>query len=168
MTQQSSGKSGFIDTFFPYLERIAKYVKRYAESAEFLLHQTWAFEKNFQKEIFAPYGYDQITMYRKLSEAYRLAADRLNIRMIPCGEIVQRVRRTEPFLVDLGGQSLCRDGRHMDYLYGRYLLGAAWYRFLTGNPVSRNSFIPSANQLPGRICNTDLLRIIQQIVAEMC
>ena len=168
VTQQSSGKSGFIETFFPYLQLIAEYIQHYTHSAEFLLHQTWAFEKNYQNEIFAAYEYDQLTMYRMLSEAYRSAADRLNIRMIPCGDVVQKVRRMEPFLFNRGGQSLCRDGRHMDYIYGRYLLGAAWYRFLTGNPVSRNSFIPSTNQLPGRICDRNLLRIIQQTVDELC
>ena len=26
--------------------------------------------------------------------------------------------------------SLCRDGFHMSYLYGRYVLGAVWYRAL--------------------------------------
>ncbi len=166
VTQQSSAESGRAESYFPYLEEIAAGVRQYAPSAEFLLHQTWAYEKDYQDHAFAVYQYDQSEMFRKLSDAYRDAADRLGIRLIPGGEVIQQVRQTPPFLFEKGGRSLCRDGRHMDYLYGRYLLGAVWYRFLTGNPVSGNAFIPERDPLSGESCDVRLLHRIQRMVDE--
>ena len=64
-------------------------------------------------------------MYRRLSEAYEGIARELELPLIPSGDIIQEVRGLPPFRYREGGRSLCRDGYHMDYLYGRYLLGAA-------------------------------------------
>ena len=166
VTQQSSGKSGLPETYFPYLEKMAGYIREQTPSAEFLLHQTWAYEKNFQKSPFAAYDYDQQKMFQKLSDASRYAANRLHLRLIPCGEVVQKMRGVEPFIFENGGRSLCRDGRHMDYLYGRYLLGAVWYRFLTGNILLGNSFLPQTPELPGQACDEGILQILQQKVDE--
>ena len=168
VTQQSSGKAGQIETYFPYLERITGYVKDNTRSAELLLHQTWAFEKDFREKVFKVYDYDQANMFNCLVQAYRTAAERLNLRLIPCGEIVQEIRAVEPFIYEAGGRSLCRDGRHMDYLYGRYLLGAVWYRFLTGNCLSSNSFIPRRSSLPEERCDEEILRLIRRKVDELC
>lgn len=166
VTQQSSGSSGLLQTYFPYLDSIAGYIRKHVSSGELLLHQTWAFEKNFQKSQFAAYDFDQLKMHQQLTESYRYAADRLNLRLIPCGEIVQKMRGVEPFVFEKGGRSLCRDGRHMDYLYGRYLLSAVWYRFLTGSILLGNAYIPHVSGLTDQTCDENILRIIQQKVDE--
>ena len=167
VTQQSSGFSGLVETYFPYLEQIAEYIRANSESSEFLLHQTWAYEKNYRKPVFKSYHYDQDYMYKMLSKTYQYAADRLKVRLIPSGEVIQKMRRFDPFIFESGGRSLCRDGRHMDYLYGRYLLGAVWYRFLTGKPLRDNPFIPHIRQVTDEICDESILRFIRQKVDEI-
>lgn len=164
VTQQASGSSGLANTFFPYLTEMAAFVRAQAPLTEFLLQETWAYEKNAQQEAFANYGNDQIAMYRALNEAYTDAAKTLGVRLIPCGTVVQKMRDVPPFVVEEGGRSLCRDGMHMDLIYGRYLVAAVWYRFLTGRAVSGNRFVPQMAQLPDLTCEPGILRLLQEKV----
>ena len=60
----------------------------------------------------------------------------------PSADVIQAVRHEQGFRYELGEQSLCRDGFHMHMVYGRYLLGALFYAFLTGRDVRENSFLP--------------------------
>lgn len=81
-------------------------------------------------------------MYRRLSEAYEGIARELELPLIPSGDIIQEVRGLPPFRYQEGGRSLCRDGYHMDYLYGRYLLGAAWVEALLQKDIRSIDYLP--------------------------
>ena len=60
--------------------------------------------------------------------------------------------------------SICRDGFHMNVIYGRYLLAAVWYRMLTGNSVCSNSYIPSTRLAPNAVFDGEVLKVIKETV----
>lgn len=62
--------------------------------------------------------------------------------------------------------SLCRDGFHMSYIYGRYALAAAWYGAITGRRLEGNSYIPQTSLTEEQV-NVDYLKLIQKTVDEL-
>lgn len=166
VTQQVSHESGLMETYHPWLENMISYIREKVPGAEILLQETWAYEIDSLHSGFANYGQNQQEMYEKVSAAYREAAAQIGVRLIPCGDVVQKVRKREPFLYEEGGISLCRDGFHMNIIYGRYLLAATWYRTLTGNNVRNNSYIPSTKLAPGAVCRERILQVVKEAVDE--
>jgi hypothetical protein len=164
ITQQASHDSGLQETYYPYIHLLFKYIKDYAPKAEVLLHETWAYEIDSTHNCFGRYNHNQEEMYQRLREAYRRAAADLGVRIIPCGDIIQEVRKKEPFQYGKGGMSLCRDGFHMDYIYGRYLLAAAWYEVILGKNVLENTYTPESVFAPGAEVDIDKLNIIKECV----
>lgn len=167
VTQQASHDSGLPETYHPYLENMANYIHQQRPAAQLLLQQTWAYEIDSLHVKFGNYGHSQEEMYQKLSAAYKNAAQLLGVRLIPCGDVIQALRKKEPFLYNQGGMSLCRDGFHMNVIYGRYLLAAVWYRTLTGNSVRNNSYIPATKLAPNVVCNERILDVVRQSVDEL-
>lgn len=166
ITQQASYDSGIEETYYPYIENLADYFRKKAPNAELLLHQTWAYEIDSTHGGFAKYNRDQHEMYVKLSEAYKNAAQKIGARLIPCGDAIQLLRKREPFIYEKGGISICRDGYHMNLIYGRYLLAAVWYKFFTGNPILNNTYIPATKLAPDAVCDENALNVIKQTVDD--
>lgn len=166
VTQQASYDSGLTETYYPFIEKIFKYITEKAPKSEFLLQETWAYETDSNHDGFVRYDRNQRRMYEKLSQAYRAVADKLGVRLIPCGDIIQNLRGMKPFDYEKGGMSLCRDGFHMDFIYGRYLLAAVWYKFLIGNSVVHNSFMPQTKLAPNTRCEKKILDIVKHAVDE--
>lgn len=164
--QQASHDSGFWETYNPYLENIAEYVLKLLPDTEILLQQTWAYEIDSLHPKFKLYDYSQSKMYEMLSEAYFKASDKLNARLIPCGDLIQSLRKKHPFIYEEGEMSICRDGFHMNVIYGRYLLAALWYEFLTGKSILENSYIPFTKLAPNAVCKPDILQIIKETVHD--
>ena len=127
-----------------------------------MLHETWAYESDSLHSNFCNYHQSQQEMYERLSETYKSVAKQLGVRLIPCGDAVQELRKKEPFLYGHGGMSLCRDGFHMNVTYGRYLLAAVWYRTIVGNTVSNNTYIPFTTWSPNAICDEKVLRVVKE------
>ena len=142
MTQQASHDSGLEETYFPYLSLLTDYVRRYCPDTQLLLHETWAYELDSEHSAFSRYHCDQTEMYRMLSDCYHHASAKLNLPLIPSGEVIQQLREIHPFRYARGERSLCRDGYHMDLVYGRYLVAAVVYAFLTGRDIRGNNFVP--------------------------
>jgi len=143
--QQASHFSGIPSTYDPYLTNLAKYVKTRVPDTEMLIHQTWAYEKDSSHYGFIRFGKDPDVMFNQVSEAYKLAAEKLgNIKVIPSGLAMQNAREDELFDPSKGGTSLFRDGYHANYTHGRYLLAAVWYEALIGKSISENSFRPAS------------------------
>lgn len=166
VTQQASYDSGRMETYHPFIEDIYNYIREKAPRADFMLQETWAYEIDSDHDGFVNYGRSQKLMYEKLSEAYRCVAGKLGIHLIPCGDIVQKLRGIKPFDYERGGRSLCRDGFHMDFIYGRYLLAAIWYRYLTGNSIVSNLFVPQTKLATYTRCDEKILSVIKQTVDE--
>ena len=54
--------------------------------------------------------------------------------LIPCGTAIQLARQTKL------GDTMCRDGYHLNYTYGRYTAACVWYEILTGKDVRCNTY----------------------------
>lgn len=142
MTQQASHDSGLEHTYFPYLSCLTAYFRRYCPEAKLLLHETWAYEQDSDHQAFPRYHCSQEEMFHRLRDCYHRAARQANLPLIPSGEVIQQVRRISPFRYHLGERSLCRDGYHMDLLYGRYLVAMVIYAYLTGHDPRNIAFTP--------------------------
>lgn len=166
VTQQASHDSGWQDTYEPFLTSMAGYLREQCPGARILLQETWAYETDSTHSKFARYHNDQMEMYQRLRDAYTAASKRVGLALIPCGDIIQKLRGTEPFRYGGGGMSLCRDGFHMSYLYGRYTLAAAWYRAMTGRSLKGNAYIPESGLAAGEEARPELLELIRRTVEE--
>lgn len=165
-TQQASHDSGRRDTYYPYIDQIVAFLREQKPNARLLLQKTWAYESDSMHPGFLFYHQDQQEMYRKLSECYGEAAAAHGLEIIPSADVIQALRAKEPFLYGHGGMSICRDGFHMNVIYGRYLLSAIWYRTLTGNTVSSNTYLPFSPLAPNAIVDEKVLQVVKATVDE--
>jgi hypothetical protein len=162
--QQVSGESGLIDTFYPYILNISEYVREYAPTAVQLLHQTWAYELDSDHAEFANYDRDQIKMHIAINSVYHSLSEQLSFSVIPSGDVIQQLRSKPVFDYGKGGISLCRDGFHMHFVYGRYALAATWLEFVLKESVLENSFVPPA--VNGEVVDESKIQLINETVHE--
>ena len=141
--QQVSGKSGVIDTYEPYLSELVAVIRKHQPNAEIWMHQSWAYEQDVTDHPqFAEY-YDnsQQKMFDAIVETTQKVAATIPAKIIPAGELIQKIRTTVPeFDYANGGKSLNRDGYHMTLDYGRFAVAALWLRTLTGITVKAETF----------------------------
>ena len=105
-------------------------------------------------------------MYERSRDNYRAIAEKYRVPLIPCGDVIQRVREHPEFDVSRGGISICRDGFHMHYLYGRYALACTWAKALFRAPVQDCAYLPACPEtaeLPDR----RLLSVIREEVMRV-
>ncbi len=121
--QQVSGDSGILDSYEPFITDIYNYVRQQVPAAEILLHQTWAYEVDSQHPAFAKYDRDQKRMSQLIEVAYTNLSNRMDMRIIPCGKVIEELRTYPTFDYTKGGISLCRDGFHMHLKPSRHWSG---------------------------------------------
>ena len=146
VTQQASAFSGWMDSYEPFLTELLSAFRRACPNARLFLHETWAYERDCPNDSFFRYHRDQAEMYDRLRCCYRTMARNHGVSLIPSGDVIQRLRTKEPFRVQTGGRSLCRDGYHMSLSYGRYLLACVWLGWLFGVSVAGNTFVPDGDE----------------------
>lgn len=132
--QQASPLSGKEETYSPYVEELAKYVKKYCPHSKILMHETWVYEdgSDMLKNV-ARYETAR-EMFADIRASYAKAAQAVNADgIIPCGTAMLKAAET-------GIEKIHRDTFHASLGAGRYLLALTWYKFLTGNDISNNSF----------------------------
>ncbi len=138
--QQASPSSGLADSYEPYLSKLINAVKlnKTNPDAELVWHMTWAYAQDSTYEHFAKYDNDQIKMYESIVNAtLENISENPDISfVIPSGTAIQNAR--ESYL----GDTLCRDGFHLDYNYGRYLASLTWLHKITGMPIDGIDYIP--------------------------
>ena len=158
--QQASHYSGRWETYTPYMKELSDYVTHFAPQAEQLIHETWAYEKDAAHHAFEYYNRSQAEMYRRLKECYTAFGATVGARIIPAGDVIQRLRETRSFFnYEKGGVSLNRDGYHLTD-YGCYAAGATWYQFITGNDIRKNPFVPQN-------CDPGVIAEIRETVYEV-
>lgn len=153
--QQASGDSGIEETYNDDLTYLVEYVKHHATNSnvKIVWHMTWAYQSDSSHPDFGKYNNDQWNMFNGIVSAIKKKIDKnSNIAFtIPAGTAVQNFRSS--FI----GDHITRDGYHMSYELGRYLVGLTWiYKIceVMGNPypdwityTPDNSKVPQ-NYLP--------------------
>ena len=78
----------------------------------------------------------------------------------------QTLRKEKEFNVREGGISLCRDGFHMNYLYGRYALACTWLAKIFGEEAGKisNEFLAESAGMQ----DFALLGKIRKIAEQVC
>lgn len=132
--QQVSHCAPRYDTYQPYLNEFAAFVRSYVPKARVYMHQTWAYEQGSAR-LTQELGYrDQADMFADVKAAYEQAARDIHASgIIPSGEMMQR-------LIKNGFAPVHRDTFHAHFGYGRYALAALWFDLLTGCDVRGNAF----------------------------
>lgn len=131
--QQCSKCSTDYETYQPYLAELAAYVKKLSPKAKLVIHQTWAYEAD-SKKLCELMGYTKPEqMLGDLRQAYKQAAQSLDAKIIPSGELFAK-------LLENGVEKVHRDTFHACKGVTRYALGLLWYRFFTGNTVENDNF----------------------------
>lgn len=139
--QQVSGLSGFYETYEPYLSSLVSVIKAEQPSAKVYFHKTWAYEHDSTHPDFARYSSNQAKMYERINWATEQAAKTIEAELIPTGEVIQTLRETVPdFDCKRGGISLCRDGFHLSFDYGRFAAAATWLRTISGKKIKIKEF----------------------------
>ncbi len=139
--QQASHFSGIEETYEPYLSSLSEEVRKVQPQAKLYFHQTWAYEADSLHPGFANYNHSQQEMFKKIVSASKNAAKSINAGLIPTGSVIQKIRETVPeFNYQNGGISLCRDGSHLSFDYGRFAAAAVWIHSLTGKKIKCDAF----------------------------
>ena len=127
--QQASTQSYLIDSYEPYLQRLAEHIRYMCPKAQLLIHQTWAYETG--SERIKACGFETFNeMFAQVKDCYEKAAAIISADgIIPSGEAFQLALKA-------GLSGLHRDTFHASYEVGRILLAAVWYACLTGNNFS--------------------------------
>jgi len=88
--QQVSNTSFQFETFEPYAGELIAYVKKYAPTAEIIIHQTWAYREDcpLYKD-----GFDQQKMFDGLVAAYGQLSQNYGLRVVPVGTAMQEARK---------------------------------------------------------------------------
>lgn len=157
--QQCSGKSGLPDSYHPYLSELHDYASRLCPKTKFMIHQTWAYDDESDHPEFANYQNDRSAMYSALCQAYDQAARLISAKQIPVGRVIESLRKKPYFNRAEGGASLCRDGYHLDLIYGRYAAATVWYRYVLGGNILNNRFAPDG-------ADPAVIDLIKRVVAE--
>lgn len=138
--QQASGVSGQADTYNSDLTNLVNYVKSNIKNpkAEFVWHMTWAYSSDSTHQDFVKYDNDQMKMYEGITSAVqeKIVTNEDIAFVIPAGTAIQNARNTTL------GDTLCRDGFHLELGYGRYLAGLTWIHKITGESIDEVTYIP--------------------------
>ena len=139
--QQASHDSGMRETYEPWLSMLADTVCAYQPNARLCWMQTWAYSQDANHPAFPRYHNNQQEMWDSIQACTRYVQQRINgkrindkLLLIPCGTAIQNARATKL------GDTLCRDGYHLDYVYGRYTAACVWYEVITGKDVRHNRY----------------------------
>ena len=153
--QQASHDSTQYETYQPYLNELAAYIRRCAPKAKLIVHETWAYEQNSER-LNVRMGYQDFReMYRDLHAAYEQAANEIHADgVIPSGALLTELAAQ--------GYTVHRDTFHASYGLGRYALALTWLRALTGADVSGIE-LPAYDEPIAE----DALRFVQQTVMKL-
>ena len=158
--QQVSHMSGREETYEPFGSDLLEVVKEYAPNAKIYFHRTWAYEIDSTHGGYVHYECDQKKMYDMIISATNKFCEKHSLPVIPSGDVIQALRKTPEFDYANGGESLCRDGFHMNLVYGRYAVAATWFETLTGKSIFDSTFVPEG-------ADEEKIEVIKKIVHSM-
>ena len=131
--QQARHQSFDYATYTPYLEELAKYVKKYCPHAKLYIHETWGYE-NGSKRLESVRYESMSAMFADVKTSYQKAVQAISADgVLPSGTALMTAAEN-------GLVHTHRDGLHLSYGAGRYLAALTWYKTLTGNDITNNDF----------------------------
>lgn len=151
--QQASHYSGQWFTYEPWLSELIDSVRLHIQDkTKIYWYMTWAYQQDAKHPAFVPnYNGSQTYMYDEILGCNRqVLANHPFDGFIPGGIAVQQARATKL------GDTLCRDGYHLSYTCGRYLMACLWLEVLTGQSAVGCTFMPEGMTAEER-------RIVQQV-----
>jgi hypothetical protein len=131
--QQVSSASFRYESYMPYIEELAAYVRKCNPAAKLYLHETWGYESNTER--IEKWGFRTMDeMSEKVFATYAKVAETIGADgIIPSGHGLLALSHAQD-------KPVHRDGSHADFGIGRYMLGCVWYETLTGKPVTETEF----------------------------
>lgn len=159
--QQVSNESPYYDTYQPYLNSLAEYVRRCVPKAKIAIHQTWAYEQDSYR-LNTELGYaDHTDMFNDIKISYEKAADEIKADfIIPSGELFQSILAN-------GIEKVHRDTFHASLGVGRYALGLLWYAVLTGQDIKNNAFSAFDEEISESQIET-VKKCVEEIYKKYC
>ena len=150
--QQSSPNSGKISTYNEDIDYLVGYIKERCPNAKLAWHMTWSYQGDYNSSAFSYYNNDQIKMYEMICNSVqeKIVKSGHFDYIIPVGTAIQNARTSEK------GDTLTRDGLHLDLNIGRYIAGVTWVKTLGYS-------IDNLKTLPSRVRKTDL-PLIREVV----
>lgn len=151
--QQASHYSGQWFTYEPWLNELIDSVRLHIQDkTKIYWYMTWAYQQDAKHPAFVPnYNGSQAYMYDEILGCNRqVLANHPFDGFIPGGIAVQQARATKL------GDTFCRDGYHLSYTCGRYLMACLWLEVLTGQSAIGCTFMPEGMSAEER-------RIVQQV-----
>lgn len=137
--QQASHYSGQWFTYEPWLTELMDSLRLHlSDRTKLYWYMTWAYQQDATHPAFVPnYNGSQAYMYDEIVGCNRqvLNSGRFD-GFIPGGVAVQQARATKL------GDTLCRDGYHLSYTCGRYLMACLWLEVLTGKNALGCNYMP--------------------------
>lgn len=133
--QQASHDSGIKSSYEPYLSVLIDSVRAYQPNAQLCWMQTWSYSQDATHPEYPRYQKNQQIMDDSIHNATLALLERHpELTLIPCGKAITLARQTKL------GDTLCRDGYHLNYVYGRYTAACVWYELLTGKSCKTNKY----------------------------
>ena len=144
--QQASHDSGIKASYEPWLSLLIDTVLAYQPQTQLCWMQTWAYSRDAKHPAYPRYHSSQTEMWDSIQSCTRYVQQIVNNKqssdqsinrqliVVPCGLAIQNARATKL------GDTLCRDGYHLNYVYGRYTASCVWYEIITGKDVRRNPY----------------------------
>ena len=132
--QQASTESPYYKNYQPYLQKLVDYIRECVPHTKIAFHQTWAYQED-SKLLNIRLGYKHHEdMFAGIKQSWQKAVEETGADiLIPSGETFEEMLKN-------GIEKIHRDTYHASYKLGRYTLGLLWYRVLTGNDITNNTF----------------------------
>ncbi len=129
--QQASHYSHKEESYYPYINELAEYVRKSCPKAKIYIHETWSYscKDRLEKQGYGRHG----DMFSYIERAYRRAEKEINADgFIPAGETLERLQNR--------GFDIHRDGFHASLGLGRFAISLTWLGKLCGFDVTKVSY----------------------------
>lgn len=135
--QQGSTYSGKPESYEPHLTNLIEYVNKTKTNpnARLAWNMTWAYQADFEKDMFAQYARNQDVMYNAIITTVqsKVQTHKEFSYITPCGTAIQNARTSYV------GDTLTRDGYHMSEL-GRVITSYTWLAAFLNEPLTEINF----------------------------
>lgn len=129
--QQASYFSYKDESFYPYINELAAYLRKNCPKAKIYIHETWSYsgKERLTAQKFGTHG----DMFSYVERAYRKAEKEISADgFIPAGETLERLQNR--------GFDIHRDGSHASLGLGRFAVALTWLGALYGFDVTKASY----------------------------